>query len=78
MALALIAWSIAGRRIGVLAVTAAALATAGVGASRIYLGFHYLTDVAGAVLAGLAWLLVVGAALRARPAWEGWRHRGAP
>jgi undecaprenyl-diphosphatase len=73
-ALALIAWSIAGRRVGLLAIAAAALITFGVGVSRIYLGYHYLTDVVGGVLAGIAWLLVVGAALRARPAWEQWRH----
>jgi membrane-associated phospholipid phosphatase len=73
-ALALIAWSIAGRRVGLLAIVAAALVTFGVGVSRIYLGYHYLTDVVGGVLAGIAWLLVAGAALRARPAWEQWRR----
>ncbi len=72
-ALALIAWSIAGRRVGLVAVAAAALITFGVGVSRIYLGYHYLTDVVGGVLAGIAWLLVAGAALRARPAWQQWR-----
>jgi undecaprenyl-diphosphatase len=73
-ALALIAWSIAGRRAGLLALALAALITFGVGVSRIYLGYHYLTDVVGAVLAGLAWLLVAGTALRARPAWRQWRR----
>ena len=37
--------------------------------------YHFLTDVAGAMLAGIAWLLVVGAAFRARPTWRRWRSR---
>jgi len=76
VALALIAWSIAGRRVGLLALALAALVAFGVGVSRIYLGYHYLTDVVGGILAGLAWLLVAGTALRARPAWRQWR--GSP
>jgi undecaprenyl-diphosphatase len=76
VALALIAWSIAGRRVGLFALAIAALVAFGVGVSRIYLGYHYLTDVVGGILAGLAWLLVAGTALRARPAWRQWR--GSP
>ena len=30
---------------------------AGIGFSRIYLGVHYSSDVAGGVLLGLAWLI---------------------
>lgn len=74
LALALIAWSIAGRRVGLPAIAVAALITFGVGVSRIYLGVHYLTDVVGGILGGLAWLLVAGTALRARPAWRRWRN----
>lgn len=73
LALALILWSIRGRRIGLAAVAVASIIVLGVGASRIYLGYHYLTDVVGGLLAGIAWLLVVGTALRARPAWRQWR-----
>jgi undecaprenyl-diphosphatase len=73
LALALIAWSIAGRRAGLLAVLVAAVIVLGVGVSRIYLGFHYFTDVVGGVLAGLAWLLIAVTAVRARPAWRQWR-----
>ncbi len=72
-ALALILWSIYGRRLGLLASLAAAMIALSVGVSRIYLGYHYLTDVVGGILAGLAWLVVVGAAFQARPTWRRWR-----
>jgi membrane-associated phospholipid phosphatase len=74
-ALALILWSIWGRRIGLVALGTAALLAFGVGVSRIYLGYHYFTDVVGGILAGIAWLIVVGAAFRARPTWRTWRTR---
>ena len=67
VAIGLILWSVFGRKAG-LASTIVAIALAiGIGVSRIYLGFHYLTDVVGGWLAGIVWLLVVGAAFRARP-----------
>ena len=72
-AVALVTWSIFGRRAGLLAVGLAAILAFGVGVSRIYLGYHYLTDVVGGILAGIAWLLIVGAAFRARPTWRRWR-----
>ena len=78
IALSLIAWTVWGRRAGLLAVAIAAVITVGVGTSRINLGYHYLTDVVGGILAGLAWLLVVGTALRARPVWERWRRPASP
>ena len=69
--LGLIVWSVYGRRIGLAATTALAVLALGIGVSRIYLGYHYLTDVVGGFLAGIAWLLIVGAAFRARPrVWE--------
>ncbi|HLY14958.1 MAG TPA: phosphatase PAP2 family protein [Candidatus Limnocylindrales bacterium] len=80
-ALALILWSIFGRRVGIAAALVATVLAIGVGISRIYLGYHYLTDVVGGILAGLAWLVVVSAAFRARPTWQRWRsarlHRAA-
>jgi len=73
LALALILWSIRGRRVGLAAMAVAIVIALGVGVSRIYLGYHYLTDVVGGLLAGIALLLVVGTALRVRPAWRQWR-----
>ena len=78
VALALVLWSVFGRRIGLIALAIAATLTFGVSVSRIYLGYHYLTDVVGGLLAGIAWLLVVGAAFRARPTWRRWRSPGTP
>jgi undecaprenyl-diphosphatase len=72
-AVALLLWSIHGRRVGLAAVAVATVIALGVGISRIYLGYHYLTDVVGGILAGLAWLVVVSAAFRARPTWQRWR-----
>lgn len=72
-AVALLLWSILGRRVGLVSVALAIVLALGVGVSRIYLGYHYLTDVVGGILAGIAWLVVVGAAFRARPTWQRWR-----
>jgi undecaprenyl-diphosphatase len=67
VALAMIIWSIFGRRAGLIALTIAGVVAVGVGISRIYLGAHFLTDVLGAFLAGLSWLFVIGGAFRLRP-----------
>jgi undecaprenyl-diphosphatase len=72
VALALLAWSVFGRRTGLVALTVAVLLAFWIGVSRIYLGYHFFTDVVGGFLAGFAWLLVVGAAFRARPKWWKW------
>ena len=77
-ALALIAWSVSGRRIGLFVLVVAVVVALGVGVSRIYLGYHYLTDVVGGLMAGIAWLLVEGAAFRARPTWRQWRSERIP
>ncbi len=75
-ALALIVWSLSGRRRGLLAMAAATAIALGVSVSRIYLGVYYFTDVVGAILAGIAWLLVARGAFRARPTWRRWRSAG--
>lgn len=76
--LALILWSVFGRRIGITATVIAAVLAIGIGVSRIYLGYHYFTDVLGGFLAGIIWLLVVGAAFRARPKLWPWGSTHKP
>jgi undecaprenyl-diphosphatase len=78
VSLALILWSVFGRRVGVPAMLIASLLAFGIGVSRIYLGYHYLTDVVGGWLAGIVWLLVVGAAFRARPKMWRWGYVEPP
>ncbi|MEO8570135.1 MAG: phosphatase PAP2 family protein [Chloroflexota bacterium] len=74
VALAIVAWAVFGRRVGVPAVIAAVALAVVIGVSRIYLGYHYFTDVFGALLAGTGWLLIVGAAFRTGPLYGLWRE----
>jgi membrane-associated phospholipid phosphatase len=67
VALGFLAWRIWGPRVGIVSIGAAAVLALLIGISRIYLGYHYFSDVVGGFLAGLAWLLVVAAAFGARP-----------
>jgi membrane-associated phospholipid phosphatase len=73
VALAVIFWSIQGRRTGMLALTFAIVLSGLIGLSRIYLGYHYFTDVLGGILAGTSWLLIVLAAFRSGPLARFWR-----
>ena len=74
VALAVVLWSVRGRRAGLASLAVAIALTLFIGVSRIYLGYHYLTDVAGGLLAGTAWLLIVAAAFRAGPLSRLGRH----
>ena len=67
VAIALIIWGAYGRRIGAIALAAALLVALAVGLSRIYLGYHYLSDVVGGFAAGLAWLSIVVIAFQVVP-----------
>ena len=81
--LLLLAWPALGRRWRPLASLATVLVVAAVAASRVLLGVHYLSDVVGAVLAGLVWVALSAVAFlgwradrgdrrpaRSRPAWS--------
>jgi undecaprenyl-diphosphatase len=73
VAVALVIWVLCGRRAGLTSTAVAIVLALLVGTSRIYLGYHYFTDVAGGFLAGAAWLLIVFAAFDAGPRLRGWR-----
>ena len=61
-ALALIVAVLWGRRAGLASLVLAIALALLIGTSRIYLGYHYFTDVVGGYLAGAAWLFIVAAA----------------
>jgi undecaprenyl-diphosphatase len=80
LAIALIIRTVYGQRAGAIAVPLAILIAVCVGLSRIYLGYHYLSDVVGGFAAGLGWLLVVVIAFEAIPrtwAKRPWARRPA-
>jgi membrane-associated phospholipid phosphatase len=71
VALALIIGVLWGRRAGVVSMILAIVLVLFIGISRIYLGYHYFTDVVGGVLAGAAWLVIMIAAFGE----SSWRRR---
>jgi membrane-associated phospholipid phosphatase len=58
----------------VLVPCVAALFIALIGASRIYLGAHYFTDVIGAIAVGLVWLAFCWTGVETLRKWRGRRH----
>lgn len=59
LALTFAVWRILGTRWGVVALAIAVIASLTIGVSRIYLGYHYLTDVVGGFLAAILWVAFV-------------------
>ena len=81
LALALIAWRLLGPRWGAFAVGLAVLASLVIGVSRVYLGYHYATDVIGGFASAILWVAFVVGGFRAsrwrgrlRSVWTGLRQ----
>lgn len=72
-ALALLVWQVAGPKPGFAAAVAALVLVLLIGLSRIYLGYHYFTDVLGGYIAGVLWLTVVVSAFSGRERIRAWR-----
>jgi membrane-associated phospholipid phosphatase len=65
------------RRLRLLAVTLCVLMILCIGASRIYLGVHYLSDVLAGFAAGLCWVAVCLSGTEAWVRWGDWRRKRA-
>lgn len=77
VAVAMILWLLLGRRVGLISALVAVVLALLIGTSRIYLGYHYFTDVVGGFFAGAAWLLIVAAGFN-RALWlRPWRTEAA-
>lgn len=78
LGLALLVWVARGPRTGAIAATAALGVTLAIAFSRVYLGYHYVSDVVGGLAAGIAWLFVVALAFEVTPRTAsrlGWTRR---
>jgi undecaprenyl-diphosphatase len=73
LALSLIAWRLFGPRVGALAVGLAILVSLTIGVSRIYLGYHYATDVIGGFASAILWVAFVVGVFRASRSGESLR-----
>jgi undecaprenyl-diphosphatase len=65
------------RRLRLLAVTLCVLMILCIGASRIYLGVHFLSDVLAGFAAGLCWVAVCLSGTEAWVRWRDWRRKRA-
>src|SRR5688500_12402525 len=63
------------QRLRLLAVTLCVLMILSIGASRIYLGVHYLSDILAGFAAGLCWVGVCLSGTEAWVRWRDWRDR---
>ena len=75
LALAVVIWVIFGRRSGIVALVAMTLLVVTIGVSRIYLGYHYFSDVVGGFSAGLVWLITTATAVQGGQRLAGRRRR---
>ena len=67
---AVIAYAMKSRRIQALAFASALLLVTMIGMTRIYLGAHFVTDVLGAFVAGVAWLAFCWTAVETLRKWR--------
>jgi undecaprenyl-diphosphatase len=74
---AIVAYAMKSRRVRVLAFACAMALVALIGATRIYLGAHFFTDVLGAIAAGLAWLAFCWTAVETLRKWRKRERRNA-
>ena len=63
------------RIVRIIAVAACALMVIAIGASRIYLGVHYFSDVVAGYAAGLCWASVCISGVEAWVRWTDWRRK---
>ena len=67
---AIVAYAMKSKGVRILAFSCAMLIVALIGATRIYLGAHFFTDVIGAIAAGLAWLAFCWTAVETLRKWR--------
>ena len=74
---AVVAYAMKSRGVRALAFASALMLIAVIGLTRIYLGAHFVTDVIGAVVAGVAWLAFCWTAVETLRKWRKRQERRA-